>query len=275
MLLFYKAVDKSVLQAGFTIPVVHIQKLFDELGFAILRGQSKHIQIQIDNEVYSVSLASIGFDKNKYPNHQDLLQVRYGHNSDIAIKLKQTFQYTENLIKNNKDVYSAKWLSKLHETEKEFIAVYSTEKTDTLLVECITNEDFCEEIAELSSLRESLAESVLNGKDDSAEIRIKTKCCKIRHLSKVIGNDLKKLYNYRCQICGASFQEPYNSTLIHAHHIDYFVNSKNNNANNIMILCPNHHSIIHDQNPIFNRNIKSFIYPNGYVEPLLLNYHLD
>ena len=34
---------------------------------------------------------------------------------------------------------------------------------------------------------------------------------------------------------------------------DYFVNSLNNDERNQMIVCPNHHSIIHDANPIFNR----------------------
>ena len=48
----------------------------------------------------------------------------------------------------------------------------------------------------------------------------------------------------------------------------------NNNANNIMILCPNHHGIIHDQNPRFDRKCKMYHYPNGYKEGLRLNLHL-
>lgn len=47
-----------------------------------------------------------------------------------------------------------------------------------------------------------------------------------------------------------------------------------NNFNNIMILCPNHHRIIHAYNPIFKLKNKEFLYPNGYKEGLLLNLHL-
>ncbi|MBR3017812.1 MAG: hypothetical protein IKH57_12195 [Clostridia bacterium] len=44
-----------------------------------------------------------------------------------------------------------------------------------------------------------------------------------------------------------------------------------NDASNIMIVCPNHHSIIHDRNPEFNTKEKTYKYPNGYVEVLKLN----
>ena len=78
-----------------------------------------------------------------------------------------------------------------------------------------------------------------------------------------------------CQvICGQYIGEPYGSHLIHAHHIHYFVHSLNNNANNIMIVCPNHHAIIHDLNPTFDFAQKQFHYPNGYVEGLAINLHL-
>lgn len=41
-----------------------------------------------------------------------------------------------------------------------------------------------------------------------------------------------------------------------------------------MIVCPNHHAIIHDLNPIFDFVQKQFHYPNGYVEGLAINLHL-
>ena len=56
--------------------------------------------------------------------------------------------------------------------------------------------------------------------------------------------------------------------------IDYFTRSMNNNADNIMIVCPNHHGIIHDCNPIFDKDTKTYTYPNGYKEGLMINYHL-
>lgn len=47
----------------------------------------------------------------------------------------------------------------------------------------------------------------------------------------------------------------YGSTLIHAHHIEYFTKSLNNN-------------------PEFNATEKTYHYPNGLVEGLTLNRHI-
>lgn len=58
------------------------------------------------------------------------------------------------------------------------------------------------------------------------------------------------------------------------HHIDYFVASFNNDARNQLIVCPNHHSIIHDANPVFDRRRLLYIYKNGLEQRLLLNQHL-
>ena len=43
---------------------------------------------------------------------------------------------------------------------------------------------------------------------------------------------------------------------------------------NLLIVCPNHHRIIHAANPTFDRQQKIYIYPNGYAEGLKLNLHL-
>lgn len=48
----------------------------------------------------------------------------------------------------------------------------------------------------------------------------------------------------------------------------------NNNMKNIIILCPNHHSVIHKTNAVFKREKAAFIYPNGLVEMVEVNLHL-
>ena len=154
------------------------------------------------------------------------------------------------------------------------MAIYSTPVAGELFFDCIVNDEFKEETKALVALGERMAEGILDGTDESASILLQTKVCKVRHLSKTITDDLKVAYGYRCQVCGQFIGEQYGSRLIHAHHIDYFVRSLNNNSKNIMILCPNHHGIIHDQNPTFDFRSKTFRYPNGYVEGLRLNLHL-
>ena len=85
-----------------------------------------------------------------------------------------------------------------------------------------------------------------------AGIQTNQRLLKIRKLNRLIRENLKLLYGYRCQICGQLIGEGYGSHMAEAHHIDYFVNSLNNDASNQMIVCPNHHSIIHDANPVFD-----------------------
>jgi hypothetical protein len=274
MLIFYKTVDKSVFTSGFTIPITYKEILLKKLDISLKHGEKVPIDILIDDEKYSAVLINVGFNQDDHPNHQDLLQIRYGANCPLAIKLREIFQYTNTLIERSGEQYSYKWLSSRSENEKEFMAIYSTPCRGVLMIDCITNKDFQEESTELVALGESVAERILDGTDPNSGLVLKTKVCKIRRLTTTILHDLKELYGYRCQICGQYIGEKYGSNLIHAHHIEFFTKSLNNNASNIMILCPNHHGIIHDTNPVFNSENKKFTYPNGYVEGLSLNLHL-
>ena len=110
--------------------------------------------------------------------------------------------------------------------------------------------------------------------DLNASLEEKMQIAKIRKLDRSIGNNLKLLYGYRCQICGELIGEEYSAHVVEAHHIDYFVNSLNNDSQNQMIVCPNHHSIIHDANPVFDRKRRLYVYANGMEQRLVLNKHL-
>lgn len=273
-MIFYKAVDYSVLNAGFTIPVIHKEMLFSNLGFSLDRGERRSVDIILDGKAYQVDIVNIRFDEEKYPTHKDLLQIRYTKNSPLAQHLRHIFSYTQQMISFQISADGSKRVKGQSENQKEFIAIYSTEIPGTILLETIVNSELREETAELSLYGECVAESILDGTDPKADILLRTKVCKIRKLTKTILTDLKIAYGYRCQICGEYIGEKYGSNLIHAHHIDYFTKSVNNDVSNIMVVCPNHHGIIHDQNPFFNRKHKVFQYPNGYEEGLKLNMHL-
>lgn len=110
--------------------------------------------------------------------------------------------------------------------------------------------------------------------DSTSTILEIEKIVKIRKLNKKIRDNLKLLYGYRCQICGQLIGEEFGSHIVEAHHIDYFVSSLNNDASNQLIMCPNHHSIIHDTNPAFDRRRLLYIYKNGFEQKLVLNQHL-
>jgi hypothetical protein len=48
----------------------------------------------------------------------------------------------------------------------------------------------------------------------------------------------------------------------------------NNDSENIIIVSPNFHRLIHKTHPVFDRNELTFIFQNGVKEKLKLNYHL-
>lgn len=110
--------------------------------------------------------------------------------------------------------------------------------------------------------------------DPNAAIAAMNQIVKIRKLNRAIGENLKLLYDYRCQICGENFGSKYGANITESHHIDPFVKSLNNNAENQIIVCPNHHRIIHRANPIFDRKKLVFIYDIGLKEQIVLNQHL-
>ena len=110
--------------------------------------------------------------------------------------------------------------------------------------------------------------------DEGAGIRQNLRLVKIRKLNRKIGENLKLMYGYRCQLCGQLIGEEFGSHIAEAHHIDYFVKSLNNDESNQIIVCPNHHSIIHDTDPVFDRKRKMYRYRNGKEQHLVLNRHL-
>ena len=157
------------------------------------------------------------------------------------------------------------------------MAIYTTEYDDTYILEPI----FAEDISALQKFVENQSERFVEASfnydmtDANATIFNSERIVKLRKLNKKIGDNLKLLYDYRCQICGRQIGEEYGSHIVEAHHIDYFVQSLNNDSQNQLIVCPNHHSIIHDANPVFDRKRLLYLYQNGKQEGLTLNQHLN
>ena len=117
-------------------------------------------------------------------------------------------------------------------------------------------------------------ESIINATDPSASIKNKMGITNYRIFDRKIPNELKRMYNYKCQICGATATVMYGVDVSEAHHINYFTKSLNNNAGNIVILCPDHHRVIHKANAVFNYETHVFNYENGKSDSLLYNLHL-
>ena len=275
---YKKEVDWSLLNQGLSIPL-DIQVIFqNNIKKFINHGESKDIYLVLEGISYKVKLVNQKFDKSKYPTHKDILQIRYNPQSEIANKFRGIFYNTYSFIckqRNKIEDKQRKYL-KIPDDKKEFLAIYTTEYEDTYLVECITHAETVEVRGFLVKEDEQSYEASINYSfnDPTASIERIYQLAKIRKLNRAIGDNLKMLYEYRCQICGDDFGKRFDAHVVESHHIDPFVVSMNNNAANQIIICPNHHRVIHKAEPVMDRRKLILLYPNGAEEKIILNKHL-
>ncbi len=270
-------VNWSVLTEGLTLPVEN-QVAFGKIMSRYLnKGEHKTINIYLNGKTYAAKVVNVNYS-NKYQRKHDVLQIRYPKNGELAQELQKIYMSSYQFFNNSRKMRpeGSRSMPNLPEEAKEYLAIYTTEYDDTYEFETIETEEIEEFKHSVMGKSEYLFEVDCNVdmKDGSSTLIEIQRTRKIRKLNKKIGDNLKLFYEYRCQICGRLIGEEYGSHIAEAHHIDYFVNSLNNDSNNQMILCPNHHSIIHDANPIFHRPALTYIYDNGYSEQLTLNKHL-
>ena len=274
---YKKEVDWSLFNYGFAIPLEH-QVVFKQIADRFIeRGESKKIHLYLNGKSYEAKLNNNRIS-SRFGNHADIVQVRYTQNSDLAVELRGLFQRSYAYINGMKKLQepgSKKRIS-LPDDLKEYLAVYTTEDDDSYILETIISDEVETLKEAVQGKQERLVEAEIDfeERDEGAGIQVSRQLVKIRKLNRLIGENLKLLYGYRCQICGQLIGEEFGSHIAEAHHIDYFVKSLNNDADNQMIVCPNHHSIIHDTNPVFEKKRLMYIYQYGVEQRLILNKHL-
>ena len=241
--LLRKVIDNSMLERGFAIPV-SAQEIFSlHLSDGRLHhGEKRTVKIFLNGEPFEVKLSSSNFNREKNPKHSEQWQILYAKNSPFAKKIREIFS-----------------------AGKKFFTLYSTDLKDIFFLE---SEIACDEL----TLENLLELPTLT--DPQAILLEKFGLIKYRRLNRENGEELKKNYNYRCQICGQRVGEFYGVDLVECHHINYFSESLDNDKKNLLVVCPNHHRIIHAANPTFDRARKLYLYPNGREELLQLNEHL-
>jgi len=261
--IYRKNVDKSLLSQGISIPIT-FQRVFQKgEGQHLKRGESRPIKLLIDAQEFHAILKNQAFDEKRYPNHVDILQIRYTKSSGIPTYLQEVFQY------------SVSHLNKLQQSDAhEYLALYMTSDPGIIIGETISMGEIVGAKEGAFQYPELELETILDATDDTADLIREPRMVKIRKLDREIGNSLKQYYQYRCQICGENIGSKYDQNIAHCHHIVPFSLTLNNNSNNLMVVCPNHHSVIHTANPTFDWKLKMFIYRNGITEKLRLNDHI-
>lgn len=273
---YKKEVDWSVLMEGFTLPIENQVVFLQNMGRFLQRGESKIIHFYMEGKTYDVKIININNSVEK--RKKDAYQIRYTRNGEFSQALQVCFKRSMDYIRairESRDANDRRYI-KVPEDMREYLAIYTTEYADTFLVEPIIAEDIQFVKAAIQGRQERSVEAEFDYeiRDEKSGMKYQLQMVKVRKLNRKIGENLKLLYGYRCQICGRVIGEEFGSHIAEAHHIEYFVNSLNNDANNQMIVCPNHHSIIHDANPIFDRKRMLYLFNNGVEERLVLNKHL-
>lgn len=164
---------------------------------------------------------------------------------------------------------------------KNHLASFSFDELTEIVKAFIDNtipSEYVEENGALDAVENSLSEaeleSILNFKDHGASIKVKTTDSRVRIYNTSIIKQLKKLYGGRCQLCGQSPMPNHNVDICEAHHIAYFSETQNNDTSNIIIVCPNHHRLIHKLNPAFDPENGCFQFEDGKTMGIKFDLHL-
>ena len=274
----YKSeINWSILTEGFTLPVENQVIFARNMGYLLQRGETKKITLYLDGIEYPAVIHNVNFNK-RFDRKHDALQIRYLKNGDFARNLQLHFPNSYEYFKQQRmDRPSGdRSFIRLPDELKEYIVLYTTEYEDSYIVETITENDVSLYRASVKNQTEQIIEQDINYyiKDPAATMVEAERFVKIRKLNRKISDNLKLLYGYRCQICGLYIGEEYQAQVVESHHIEYFIESLNNDSNNQLIVCPNHHRIIHYSKPIFDKKRLLYSYPNGYQEGLKLNLHI-
>ena len=120
-LIFKKTVDQSLLNAGMTIPIESHEKILEELGMALEKGDKQNITVKIADQEYEAVITSADYSE-KYAG-RTMLQIRYGSKSPICQALNSIFAYSAGKIAQRKaETFGEK---KQLSVEEEYVEVYS------------------------------------------------------------------------------------------------------------------------------------------------------
>lgn len=277
MFTFQKSVDRSTLRQGFQIPVEFHPLLDMTPGGMPNRGEVRAIKVLVDGVEYDAQLKNQPFDQDKYEGHADVVQVRYSENSPLSKKLRETYKATWNYveyIKNLPENINRKFTIKVPEEQQEFLVLCATELSDVFVAECVTLDMRKQLGVEVCEMNELDFETFEPREDKNASIKEMTCLKKVRLLDRSIGDSLKQLYDFRCQMTGEKIGERFDVNVVEAHHIIPFTESMNNDTSNIIVLSPNYHRIVHKTMAEFDREQLAFIFPNGLIEKVKIDKHL-
>ena len=86
---------------------------------------------------------------------------------------------------------------------------------------------------------------------------------------------LRQMYGHRCQLCGWSSGADYGAQVAEAHHIHWLSLGGADSLDNMMLLCPNHHRLVHSCQAQLDFGDLHLDFGGGRREPLRTPGHLS
>ena len=99
-----KEVNWSLLNRGLNIPI-SLWILFGAWNPEILvQGVTKRIKIIVGDEMFNAILTNQNFNRSKYPDHSNMIQIRYDSNKFLKKKLQAIFQKSYNHFSTQREL---------------------------------------------------------------------------------------------------------------------------------------------------------------------------
>jgi 5-methylcytosine-specific restriction endonuclease McrA len=115
---------------------------------------------------------------------------------------------------------------------------------------------------------------ILEDKSLAYSISTRTELLRSAPRNRQLVDELNRFYAGRCQLCGFDSPTVYSVESAESHHIWYRSRGGSDTMENLALLCPNHHTVVHATDATFDYAKLHFIFPNGRVEPFCMNRHL-
>ena len=213
-----KTVDWSLLNDGLTIPVsvCALLKAWDES--ILTHGVGKDIKVLIEGELYEAKLKNQNFEQSNWAGHKDVIQIRYGRQSALAVKLRAVFKKSYDYLFTQKQLLGkSKRQILLPDDIHEYIRLYLTTSSDVLFMECCANADYQQLADTLNDVPEEVYEASDDDKffmaDKTASVVQKELLVKYRKIDRCIIRMLKEFYDYRDEISGERIGEQYGDSV--------------------------------------------------------------
>jgi len=85
---------------------------------------------------------------------------------------------------------------------------------------------------------------------------------------------LRGMYQDQCQLCGWSARHAYGHETCESHHMHWISRGGPDELDNLVLLCPNHHRIIHRADAVFDHQDLAFVFTEEHREVLKTPGHL-